>query len=288
MFKPLKFNDIGLGLRPEFLNKLTQKRYYNHSSAPKFLEIAPENWLYKSTLHLEKLHKLSEHYTLVCHGLMLSIGGQKPIDTTFIKQIKQFMNTFEINLYSDHLSYSDDGSYLYDLLPLPMTMESLTHVSQRILQVQDILGKPIALENVSTYLNPLSEMSELEFIQQILAKTDCHIMLDVNNVYVNYHNHQTNYSPEQFIAGIAGSKITYLHVAGHLNYALKDGSNLLIDTHGETIDQAVWQLLKFTYQTHGLKPTLLERDFNIPSLSNLFKELKMIDEVQQDTHALII
>ncbi|WP_151803564.1 multinuclear nonheme iron-dependent oxidase, partial [Acinetobacter guillouiae] len=148
-----------------------------------------------------------EKSPLVCHGLSLSMGGPHPLNLEFIHKIKAFLNTYNVSIYSEHLSYSHDGGYLYDLLPIPMTQDAVRYVAERILRVQDILGQKLVIENVSTYLMPGAEMTEAEFIVEVIKQADCELLLDVNNVYVNSINHGTD--AQAFICAMPQDKIRY-------------------------------------------------------------------------------
>ena len=164
---------------------------------------------------------------------------------------------------------------MYDLMPIPFTEDAIKHVASRIRQVQDILEQPIAIENVSYYGAPGQQMTELEFTNAVLEEADCKLLLDVNNIYVNSINH--GYDAEQFLAALPTERIAYGHVAGHYTEA----EDLLVDTHGAPVIDPVWQLLEKAYEVHGVFPTLLERDFNIPPMSELLAELKTIEALQQ-------
>ncbi len=267
----------GLGLRREFLDELaglaeTQAR-------PDFLEIAPENWLGFGGRHARRLRQFSEQYPMLCHGLSLSIGGLQPINVDFVKKIRHFLDEHQIVAYSEHLSYTNDGGYLYDLLPIPMTQQAVDYVAQRILQVQDILGRRLIIENVSTYAMPNAQMSEAEFVAAVLKQADCDLLLDVNNVYVNSINHGSD--ARAFIKAMPAERVRYLHIAGH--YVQQ--SDLLIDTHGAAVSTDVWDLLDVSYQHLGIKPTLLERDFNIDNVNDLLAEVALIRQHQQITRA---
>ncbi|WP_235826844.1 HvfB family MNIO-type RiPP peptide maturase [Facilibium subflavum] len=268
----LNKTDKGLGLRPEFIHALLEIQ----NSGVDFVEIAPENWIKVGGKRQMLLQQYTEVFPVVLHGLCLSIGGPMPIDISFVQEIKQFMDRYHIDVYSEHLSYCNDAQgYLYDLLPIPFTKEAVDYVSQRIKQVQDILERPLILENASYYAAPEQQMSEIEFINAIVTETKCQILLDVNNVYVNSINH--NYDAKHFLDQLPSSHIHYIHIAGHK----RQSHDLIIDTHGDKVIDDVWQLLQYTYQRHGLFPTLLERDFNIPPLTALFDELQEISRIQQ-------
>lgn len=262
-------NGVGLGLRRDFIDT-----FLNAESHPDFIEVAPENWMGFGGRHAKLLAQCTEKSPLVCHGLSLSIGGPHPLNIGFIQQIKAFLKQYQVSIYSEHLSYTSDGGYLYDLLPIPMTEEAVDYVVERILRVQDILGQRLVLENVSTYLMPNAEMNESDFVREVMTRADCELLLDVNNVYVNSKNHQTD--AYAFIDAMPKDRIRYLHIAGHEQVS----DDLLIDTHGENVCDPVWELLAYTYQTCGVKPTLLERDFNIPTWQQLQHELNIIKDLQ--------
>ena len=261
---------VGLGLRREFINT-----FLSAETHPDFIEIAPENWMGFGGRHAKLLAQCVEKAPLLCHGLSLSIGGPHPLNIEFIKQVKTFLQQYQVPIYSEHLSYTHDGGYLYDLLPIPMTEAAVKYVAERILRVQDILGQRLVIENVSTYLMPNAEMTEAEFVREVIEQADCELLLDVNNVYVNSMNHGSD--GYAFIQAMPKERIRYLHIAGHEQIS----ENLLIDTHGAEICDPVWELLQYTYQICGVKPTLLERDFNIPSWQKLQYELATIKKIQQ-------
>ena len=202
-----------------------------------------------------------------------------PLDQIFLQRLKGFLDEHAIALYSEHLSWCSDGAHLYDLLPIPFTADAVKHVAARIRRTQDILGRRIAVENASFYTPLASELSEPEFLLAILAEAGCDLLLDVNNVYVNSVNHR--YDPRAFIDRIPADRVAYLHVAGHYNEA----PDLIVDTHGADVVDPVWQLLEYTYDRIGVKPTLLERDFNIPPLPQLLAELRRVRSVQAATGA---
>lgn len=266
-----EFGMVGLGLRREMLDELLEH-------VPKqidFLEVAPENWLKLGGRFKKQFKTLTEANNFVCHGLSLSIGSPEPLDIEFIKSLKVFFDQHNIKMFSEHLSYCSGQGHMYDLMPIPFTEEAIAHVVPRIKQVQDILERPIAMENVSYYGAPGQELSELEFTTEILEQADCKLLLDVNNIYVNSINH--GYDANTFLAGLPTKRIAYGHVAGHYNEA----NDLIVDTHGADVIDPVWELLDKAYKLHGVFPTLLERDFNIPEINVLTKELDIIIQLQQ-------
>lgn len=268
----------GLGFRRELLPELKAQA----ATLPKtidFFEIAPENWIDFGGPSARDLRAFTERYPFVCHGLSLSIGGPSPLDEMLLKRIKTFMQTHGIRLYTEHLSYCSDDGHLYDLLPIPFTAEAVKYVAQRVRRAQDILGQRIALENASFYVAPpVAEMSEVEFIRAVLEEADCLLHLDVNNVYVNSVNHR--YDAPAFIRAMPTERIAYMHMAGHY----QEAEDLIVDTHGADVIDPVWALLDQTYAVHGVHPTLLERDFNIPPLGKLLEEVEQISR-RQATHA---
>jgi uncharacterized protein len=261
----------GLGLRQQLIAPLKS----DPPGSIDFLELAPENWMEAGGRYARDLRYFTERYPLICHGLSLSLGGPAPLDELFLKRVKAFLDQHQITLYTEHLSYCSDGGQLYDLLPIPFTQEAVRYVAARIRRAQDILERKIAVENASFYVVPaINEMSELEFIQAVLDEADCWLHLDVNNAYVNSVNHR--YDPAEFIRKLPAERIVYLHVAGHYNEA----EDLVVDTHGADVIDPVWRLLDLTYRTFGVRPTLLERDFNIPPLPNLMREVRQIARLQ--------
>jgi uncharacterized protein (UPF0276 family) len=263
-------NDAGLGLRRSFLSQIV--------GAPPpevgFYEVAPENWITLGGKLGKQFRALTEQCAFVCHGLSLSLGSTDPLDEDFVRAVKQFMRDHQINLYSEHLSYCSQAGHLYDLMPIPFTAEAVRHVAARIRRVQDILEQKIALENVSYYAAPGQEMAEIDFFNAVVQEADCDILLDINNIYVNSVNH--GYDAEEFLKAIPSQRIVYAHIAGHY----VEADDFLVDTHGADIIDPVWNLLGKAYALYGVFPTLLERDFNIPELDGLLREVGTIKAIQ--------
>lgn len=267
---PNTIQGAGLGLRRAIIGPLCEQK----PSQIDFMEVAPENWINLGGRFGKQFRAMTEAYPFVTHGLSLSLGGPEPIDVGLVKSIKAFLDEHNIQTYTEHLSYCSDDGHLYDLMPIPFTCEAVDHVVQRIHQVQDILERPMGIENVSYYAAPGQELSELEFLNAVLQEADCGLLLDVNNIYVNSVNH--GYDAESFLREMPGDRIQYIHVAGHYNEA----DDLIVDTHGADVIDPVWQLLEKTYQWFGVKPTLLERDFNIPDVPELLTEVATIRDIQ--------
>ncbi len=275
---------VGLGLKRELIPQI-QALYQNSDenlsiSNINFVEIAPENWIGAGGKAATDLAWFVERFPIVCHGLCLSLGGPDPLNVNFLKQVKQFLAANKIPLYTEHLSFCSDiqhgkAGYLYDLLPIPFTEEAVKYVAKRIRQTQDILEQRIAVENASFYVAaPISTMDELTFIKAVLEEADCDLHLDINNIYVNSVNF--NFDAHKFLRGIPCERIVYSHVAGHLQVE----DDLLVDTHGENIIDPVWELLDEAYRLFGTFPTLLERDTNIPPLTEILPEINKIAEIQ--------
>ncbi len=260
-----KIKGTGLGLRFSFLNEI-----YKINEKPNWFEIAPENWMERGGKVKKTLEKIREDFPIGCHGLSLSIGSPDKIDKNFLKKIKEFLDYFEIDLYSEHLSYSSvNGNYIYDLLPVPFSEKLAEHIGEKAKYIQDYLGRPLILENISYYYSFETDMSELDFINLVLEKGNCKLLLDVNNVYVNSINHK--YNPYQFIENLDLSKVSYIHIAGHDKF-----EDMIIDTHGSEVCNPVYELLDFSLKKIGNVPVLLERDNNIPAYEELIEEYQKI------------
>ncbi len=270
MTKQYPVKGSGLGLRRAFIGSLADQ------IPPQidFMEVAPENWIDVGGKFGRQFQKVSEQVPIVCHGLSLNIGGVAPLDEAFLHKVKQFLETYNISVYSEHLTYCADEGHLYDLMPIPFTEEAIKYVVERIQRVQDILGRRIAMENASYYAAPGKEMDEIEFVNNVLEQADCLFHIDINNIYVNSINHK--YNAEKFLRALPGDRIAYAHIAGHYI----EEEDLLVDTHGADVIDPVWKLLDVAYEHFGVFPTLLERDFNIPSLEELLKEVKTIKHYQ--------
>lgn len=263
-------NAAGLGLRRSLLNMIEA-----NLASLDFLEIAPENWLAVGGKFGRALTRIRAAKPLIAHGLSLSLGGPAPLDIAHISAIKQFLSEYDIAIYSEHLSACTDASHLYDLMPIPFTRATLARLTERIDAVQTTLGRAIAVENSSYYLALANDLTELEFIQALVQRTGCMLLLDVNNVYVNSGNH--GYDAAAFIASIPVDKVAYIHIAGHQ----VESPELIIDTHGSQVASAVWNLLAQSYGRFGVKPTLLERDFDFPPFAELLEEVAQIRTLMQ-------
>ena len=277
--RPLPEHSAGLGLRRGLLPALQAAA----GDAFDFLECAPENWIGVGGRLCAAFEALAERHPLTCHGLSLSLGGPAPLDETFVTRVGRFLDRHRVALYSEHLSWCSDDGHLYDLLPLPFTAEAVEYVAARIRRVQDILGRRIAVENVSYYamlpVEPQHALGEADFVNAVLKRADCDLLLDVNNIHVNAVNHR--YDARAFLRRMPSARIACYHVAGHYDEA----ADLKVDTHGAAVRREVWDLLAEAYRVHGVRPTLLERDFNFPPFEELLGEIDGIRTLQRSAGA---
>lgn len=265
-----ELHGAGLGLRRALMGSLLS----SDPGSIDFMEVAPENWIGVGGRFGKQFRELAERHTIALHGLSLDIGGPDPIDVELVKSVRGLMDEIGAPLYSEHLTYCAAQGHLYDLLPIPFTGEAVHYVASRINQVQDIIGQPLVLENASYYAQAYTDLSESEFVTAVLEESDCGLLLDVNNIYVNSINH--SYDPLEFMGSLPLDRVRYIHIAGHFDEA----QDLKVDTHGSDVIEPVWQLLASAYDRIGSVPTLLERDFNLPPIDELLAEVDRIRELQ--------
>jgi uncharacterized protein (UPF0276 family) len=261
---------VGLGLRWEFLDDLVAViDQTGHAKDVPFFEVAPENHMRRGGYIVEALEFVADHVPLISHGLALSLGGLDPYEPAFMRQLAAFLEHFEVPFHSDHLCFcGTDGRALHDLLPMPFTHAAARHLGERIREAQDTLGLAMAVENISYYGEiGAREMSEVEFLAEVLEQADCKLLLDVNNVYVNSLNF--GFEPLAWLERIDMDRVVQLHVAGH-EYRTSD--QLTIDSHGAPVETPVGQLLQWTIAKTGPLPVVLERDNDVPSLDTLLEE----------------
>lgn len=260
----------GIGFRRDIADTLINTDQLN----PDFIEFAPENWMGIGGYWKKLLERASEKYPITCHGLSMSLGSPDELDMDFLMELKNFLNKYNVHIFSEHLSYTkSQNAHMYDLLPIPFREDAVHHVAGRIRQAQEVLERKIALEIVSYYTPVAAEMSELEFIKEIVKEADCQLLLDVNNVYVNGFNHK--YDPYDFISQLPLHKVAYIHMAGHEQVE----PDLIIDTHGQAIIDPVYELFEWTVSKMDPVPVLLERDYNFDELDALNVELSKLREI---------
>lgn len=261
---PYPYLGFGLGLRVDHYQDILDTR-----PAVDWFEILTENYLVPGGKPLHFLDAIRQHYPMVMHGVSLSIGSTDPINMDYVKQVKQLADRIEPQWISDHLCWTGvEQKNLHDLLPLPYTEEAIDHVANRIKQVQDYLGRQILIENVSSYVTYTdSAMNEWEFLSEIAQSADCLILLDINNIHVSAFNH--HFPPLDYLNGIPIERVQQFHLAGHTRY-----DNYIIDTHDHPIVDEVWQLYEEAVKRFGRVSCMIERDDNIPPLSELLQELE--------------
>jgi uncharacterized protein (UPF0276 family) len=259
-FPPLGY---GLGLRADHYDALLEQRH-----DVDWLEAISENYLVPGGKPLHYLRRIRERYPVVLHGVSLSIGSHDPPDRDYLTALKRLADAIEPAWMSDHLCWTGaHGRNLHDLLPLPYTEEAIAHVSARVREVQDFLGRRILLENVSSYVGfRASIMPEWEFLAAIAERADCLILLDVNNIHVSSRNH--GFDPHAYLAGVPARRVQQFHLAGH-----SFQNNLVIDTHDQPVPDPVWDLYADAVRRFGPVSTMIERDDNIPALGELVAEL---------------
>lgn len=261
---------VGLGFRRDLADEFISGEVLR----PAFIELAPENWIEMGGYWHKKLKEAAEKFPITSHGLSLSIGSPDPIDFEWLKKIKAFLKEYNVQIYSEHLSFNScSNAHLFDLLPIPFREDAVKHVAQRIREVQDFLERKIAIENVSYYTPVAPEMSEEVFISSILEEADCQMLFDVNNVYVNAFNH--HYDAKKFIEALPMHRVAYIHMAGHWQI----DEDTIIDTHGEAIIDPVYDLFDWATARMQPVPVLLERDFNFPQSSELQAEIQQLQGI---------
>jgi uncharacterized protein (UPF0276 family) len=258
---PLGF---GLGLRTNHFDYVLQ-----HQPQVDWFEVLSENFMVAGGKPRYYLESIAERYPLVMHGVSMSIGGTDPLSMDYLKALKRLANDIQPKWISDHICWTSiHGVNSHDLLPLPYTEETIEHVSQRVRQVQDFLGRRILLENVSSYLSYKdSTMDEWTFMNEVAKRSDSLILLDINNIYVSARNH--HFDPLDYLNKIDPARVQQFHLAGH-----SDFGDYVIDTHDHDVPDSVWDLYGKALQRFGAISTMIERDANIPEFPALQHELE--------------
>ena len=268
---PLK---AGAGFKPEHLQDILQDE-----NGVGFFEVHAENLMGDGGAPHAVMAKLREDYPLFLHGVGMSLGGETPLDLDLLKRFKHVAECYEPMIVSEHLAWSShDTTYYNDLLPVPYTKTVLARVVSHIHQFQTELGRKMLLENPSTYVAfERSDMSETDFLHEIVKQTGCGLLLDVNNVYVSATNH--GYSPEQYLAEFPLTHVKEIHLAGHATEEDENGAPLLIDAHDREVSDAVWSIYENVIAKIGPVPTLIEWDNDVPAWSVLKDEATKADAI---------
>lgn len=266
---------FGLGLRPQHFPEILNGDRATATGVDWF-EIISENFIGVGGPPLHNMMAVRERFPMVMHGVSLSIGSTDPLDTNYLKGLKALADLVEPELISDHLCWTGvHGLNMHDLLPLPLTEESVAHVASRVAQVQDVLGRRFMLENTSTYVTfEEDEMTEWEFLSEICARADCDILLDVNNIYVSGFNH--GFSMEAYLDGVPVERVKQIHLAGH-----EHNGDYIVDTHDEPVPDYVLDLYAKALARFGHVPTMIERDANIPPFDALVRELQGVRKIAE-------
>lgn len=260
----------GLALKPQHFNEARDCR-----DSGLWFEVHPENYLVDGGPRLHWLEVIRAHHPMALHGVSLSLAGEAPPDAAHLQRLAALVRRLQPALVSEHLAWSrTDGHYLPDLLPFQRSTAALQRVARHVAQVQDRLQRPIAIENPSHYLPDAfgdwhHSWDEVDFLAELVQRTGCQLLLDVNNVQVSAHN--LGFSADAYIDRFPGHAVAEIHVAGHSSDPLL-GSGLLIDSHDAPVAPAVWALLNRFMAQHGPRPVLLERDGNVPAFDTLRQE----------------
>ena len=266
----------GIGLRIEHFDEIEQQK----PDIPWF-EILSDNYLIEGTAQREYLYKIREDYPLTFHGVGMSIGSTEPLNVDFMKSLKKLKDEIQPKWISDHLCWtSAHGKVTHDLIPLPYTSAVVDHLVDRINQVQDYMGQQIVIENVSSYLQfKDSEMSEWDFINEIAKRSDCKLLLDVNNIYVSSQNHLFN--ADDYLYAMPKDRIAEIHLAGY-----EDKGTHILDTHSRPVSDPVWELFKKAVNHVGDIPVLIEWDNDIPPLARVMQEAAKAQKIRSESLSL--
>lgn len=260
-----RYLGFGLGLRPQHYREILEG-----TPDIDWFEVISENYMVPGGQPLRMLEQIRARYPIVMHGVSLSIASTAPLDRTYLSDLRNLADRFEPEFVSDHLCWTGvHGVNLHDLLPVPYTFEALEHVCARVAVVQDAIKRPLALENVSSYLQfAHSDMSEWDFIAELTRRTGCWLVLDVNNIFVSAYNH--GWDARGFIDAVPRDRVVQFHLAGHEHL-----TSHIIDTHDALVPDEVWELYVYAVERFGTVSTIIERDDNIPPLAEMISELSV-------------
>lgn len=253
---------VGIGLRiPHYRHILERKPLVD------WFEIISENYMIDGGRPLTVLDRILEQYRVVQHGVSMYFGSAEPLNREHLNRLKALVRRTGTPWLSDHLCWgSVDGRYTHDLLPMPYTFEAAAVTAEKIKQVQDFVEVPVVVENVSSYAEyHVSEMTEWEFLMEVVEKADCGILLDVNNIYVSSQNH--DFDPFRYVNAVPADRVAQIHIAGHSKY-----EKYILDTHDHPVIDPVWALYARAIERCGPTATLLEWDDKIPSFDEVHAE----------------
>jgi uncharacterized protein (UPF0276 family) len=270
--KKFPFLGFGLGLRTAHYESVLAELPPNID----WFEILSENYLVAGGKPLYYLDAICEHYPMIMHGVSMSIGSTDPLNWDYLAQLKKLADRVQPAWFSDHLCWTGlDGKNIHDLLPMPYTEEAIEHVANRVRQVQDFMERPMLIENVSSYLTYKdSAMTEWEFLTGIAERAECHILLDINNIYVSAFNHE--FDPYEYLNYIPVERVGQFHLAGHTNCG-----DYIIDSHDHPVIDPVWELYADAVRRFGPVSIMIERDDHIPPLNELLLELDQARSIAQ-------
>jgi len=263
------FLGFGLGLRTDHYQYVIENK-----PQVDWFEIISENYMVPGGKPLTNLDRIRQDYPMVMHGVSMSIGSTDPLNQTYLQKLKTLIDRVEPKWISDHLCWTSVNHInSHDLLPLPYNESTIEHIVGRIKHVQDVLGRQMLIENLSSYVTyNNSEMPEWEFVNEIAKRADCYILLDINNIFVSANNH--HFEPEHYVNGIDSDRVMQFHLAGH-SY----NGDMIIDTHDHYVCDPVWDLYGYALERFGAVSTMIERDDNIPPFIALRQELEIAEKI---------
>lgn len=273
MFEQAVISGAGIGLRSQHYQEiLADKPEVN------WFEALSENYFGDGGLPLYHLEKVREHYPITLHGVGMSLGSTSPVDHHYLAKLKRLIDRFEPAYVSDHLAWvSVDGHFVHDLVPFPYTEEALKNFVQNVMQAQDYLGRSLLIENPASYLGfNCADMTEWDFLQEVVARTECDLLIDVNNIYVSAVNH--GFDALEYIKALPPERIKEIHLAGY-----EDHKEYLFDTHGYRVHPPVWELYRSALNYFGPVPTLIEWDTDIPGFNVLMEEASIAGKLIRET-----
>jgi uncharacterized protein (UPF0276 family) len=288
----VRVSGVGVGLRWDFVDALVARVQAGADVPIDFLEISPENYMGRGGRYPAALARLAERFPIVTHGLTMSLGGAHPLDAPYLGQVRDIVAALASPWHSDHMCFgSADGRSLHELLPIAFKRANVTPIADRIRRARDVLGVPLAVENVSYYWHPgRADVGEAEFLSAVCEAADCGLLLDVNNAYVNATNF--GFDAEAWLRAAPLERVVQIHVAGHewfevgpegLGAPCAAGAvgSMIIDTHGAGVVEPVLRLLARVLRSTGPVPIVIERDHNVPDLDGLLAELERVRAVAQ-------